>query len=221
MAQISTKHVQVDKAQSTMLTVVSVAAILTVFSLIACKSLLSQANYQNRVIGLKKQASEQYKKNIEAVNQLVTQYEIFNNEDTNVLGGSRTGSGELDGANGRIVLDALPSKYDFPALTSSLEKIMLTRQASIQTITGIDDEATQNSASNTPSTPQMINFTIGAATSYAGTKDIVSDLERSIRPFVIQQLQLSGKDTTMSMNAIIDTYYQPTKSLTVNYKEVK
>ncbi len=223
MAQQSAKHVLVDKAQRTMLISISIATIVVVFCLVAFKSLWSEAGYQNKIIKMKKEASVQYKENIDAVDKLVSQYNVFNNEDTNILGGSRTGAGELDGANGRIVLDALPSKYDFPALTSSLEKILLTRKATIESITGFDDESAQSTAAqSTPtSTSTPITFTLGTSTSYAGSRDIINDLQRSIRPFVIQQLQLSGKDAEMSMTITAETYYQPTKSLGVTFKEVK
>src|SRR5689334_22008086 len=121
---LSTKRIQVSKATATIVGTIAAAAFIAVFSLIASQALLSQRAYQSRVIAGKEKAKKQLEDNIKAVNVLSTQYKAFIGTSQNIIGGNPSGSGERDGDNARIVLDALPSKYDFPALAASLEKIL-------------------------------------------------------------------------------------------------
>jgi hypothetical protein len=48
--QMTTKHLQIDKAQSTMLMATLAATVITVFCLISAKTLLAQARFQSHVI---------------------------------------------------------------------------------------------------------------------------------------------------------------------------
>ncbi len=110
MAQFSAKRVQIDKANFTILIVMSVACFLTIFSLIASRALLQQRSYQAGVIEKKETAREQLKQNIVARDQLVDQYKIFVGNQQNLIGGSSSGTGDKDGDNAKLVLDALPSQ---------------------------------------------------------------------------------------------------------------
>src|SRR5574338_279847 len=110
---ISTKRILIDKANSTIVLAVGIAAFLTVFSMVSSKALLSRRAYQSKVIELQEKARDQLNAN----------YQAFVDRPENIIQGSSTGKGERDGDNAKIVLDALPSVYDFPGLTSSLEKI--------------------------------------------------------------------------------------------------
>ena len=84
----------------------------------------SQAAYQNRVINAKREANGQLQNNLTASKALVKIIpEGFLNTPKILQGATTAGSGDRDGDNGKIILDALPSQYDFPALATSLEKI--------------------------------------------------------------------------------------------------
>src|SRR6185295_4516028 len=108
----SSKRVQVDKAQTTLFLIVAGAALITVFGLVASKSYFSEAAYLNRVAGEKQTALDQLKANKNAVTELVQKYNDFAAKDTNIISGSKAGTGPRDGDNPRLILDALPSKYD-------------------------------------------------------------------------------------------------------------
>ena len=119
----SAKHLQINKANSNMVIIIAVAAFVVVFSLVASRALLEKSSYQRRVIAAKQKASNQLKANVEASKSLQASYKTFVSNPNNIIGGNPSGSGDNDGDNAKITLDALPSQYDFPALTSSLEKI--------------------------------------------------------------------------------------------------
>src|SRR4051812_12625673 len=218
----ATKRSLITDANSKIVIATAIAAFLVVFSLVACKALLGQASYQNRVISEKKKALSQLQSDLNARNSLVSSYRAFVGTTTNVLGGNPKGSGDKDGDNAKIVLDALPSKYDFPALATSLEKILTNQNYKIESIVGSDDEVNQqaNSASSTPA-PVDMPFQITVSTSYSSLQTLLSTLEKSIRPIQIQSMDLSGSDATMQISITAKTFYQPEKSLTISQKVVK
>ena len=72
----------------------------------------------------KEKAHQQLDKNLKAFDSLVVSYKSFEGKSTNVIGGNASGTGDNDGKNSKIILDALPSSSDFPALTSSIWHVM-------------------------------------------------------------------------------------------------
>lgn len=221
--QPTTKRVQIDKANVVVVAAVSVAAFFTFFSLVAVKSLWSQRSYQAKVIEKREKARDQLKANKTAADKLTDSYKQFVSEPVNVIGGNPTGNGERDGDNARIILDALPSKYDFPALATSLEKLAKGQNLTIQSITGTDDELNQSGTADNP-TPQAVEmpFKVAVSGSYANTQQLVSVFERSIRPFYINELLITANgDGNVSVAIDAKTFYQPEKSLKFKSEVVK
>lgn len=218
----SIKHLLIDKANSTMLAVVAVAAFVTVFSLFATKYMIEKANYQRRAINAKHKVLDQVKANITASQSLITQYKVFAKENPNVLGGTIDGKSNLDGDNARVTLDALPSKYDAPALASSIEKLLLGRNVAIGGIDVKDDQSANPDQAQAQPTTMPANFSFEASSSYATIQQLIQDFERSTRPFDITSLEISGTDANLRVKASAITYYQPAKSLKLSVtKEVK
>lgn len=216
------KRVQINKSQATMITIVAVAAFIIVFSLVSARALLQQRSYQAKVISKQETARDQLNANKEAVDQLVIAYKDFISTPDNVIGGNPAGTGDRDGDNAKIVLDALPSKYDFPAVASSLEKIFKEKNFKIDSISGTDDEAAQaaQQASASPQ-PVEIPFEFKVASSYASVLDMINVFEKSIRPFEVQNLIISGSSGDMKVEMKAKTYYQPVKSLDIKKETVK
>lgn len=219
----STKHLLIDKANTRIVVYVSIAAFIVIFSAVAVKTLISQAAYQNRVIGAKRIAVDQLKADISATSQLQTAYDAFASTPQNVIGGNASGTGAQDGNNAKIVLDALPSKYDFPGLTTSLEDLLTSQSGvTIDSIIGTDEEASlgANQASSNPQ-PEPIPFSLSVTGSYPGLQGVVNTFERSIRPMQIQQLDIAGNNSSLTMTVSAQTYFQPAKSLNISKKVVR
>jgi hypothetical protein len=149
-----------------MVTATSVAAFLVVFALVASNTLVGQMLYQNRVISAKKTAKTQLVSDLSARDSLVSSYKTFVNPTTNLIGGSSTGNGPKDGDNAQLVLDALPSQYDFPALATTLEKLLTADNLQIESITGTDEELTQQNTSSSTSSPVTMPFQFEVSGSY-------------------------------------------------------
>jgi hypothetical protein len=216
---LSGKRLQISKANATMAIIVSGAAFVTIFSLVTCRSLIIQRNYQAKVISEKKKTLAQLKANNKAVEELVTSYKTFVGSSENIIGGNATGTGDRDGDNAKIVLDALPSKYDYPAVVTSLEKILTGYK--INSITGTDDGLSQKDEGQ--DSPQVVEMPIEVnfEGSTSSVQDIISTLQRSIRPFRVTSLTLTGKDAKLVADIHVKTYYQPSKAVTITKKEVK
>lgn len=227
MAQklMSTKRLQINKANANMVIILAVAAFVTIFSLVASRALLNQRSYQSRVIAEKKKALAQLKANNEAAEQLVNSYKAFIATPDNIIGGLPTGTGDRDGDNAKIVLDALPSKYDYPALISSIEKVLTSRNYTIGSITGTDDELNQSVAAETGGTqtvqPVEMPFDVTVTGNLDSAQGLLDILQLSIRPMNLQKVALNGADATLNIQVTVKSYYQPQKKVNITLKEVQ
>lgn len=212
----SEKHLQVDKDKTTVFALVAIAAVSAVFALALIRGFWSRAGYLGKVADTKKTALTQLESNKAAVDELKKAYDDFNGQAVNLVGASSGGDGPLEGDNASLVLDALPSKYDFPALTSSMERIL--GGFRIEGITGVDDSLAQQSASLSGAVE--IPLSVDLLVSYDGFKDLLSRLDRSIRPFQLVNLELKGTNSELKTLINLKTYYQPQTGLQITTEEV-
>jgi hypothetical protein len=221
--EISTKRIAISRAEAQMVIIVGVAAFVTVFSLVAAKAVWSQTRYQARVTSVSEKAHKQLQTNLSNYSNLVTSFNSFESTSTNVIGGNPAGSGQNDGDNATVIIHALPDKYDFPALTSTLEKILKGGGYGVSSITGTDDQLNQqkNISSPTPKPVSMpFSFTI-SNTNYGAIQQLVSTLQASIRPIQIDSLTISGGASNMTLTVNAHTYYQPGKTVNITQQVVK
>lgn len=217
----SSKRIQIDKTMATIVLVVSAAAVVAAFSLVSIKALISQHSYQSRVIAQQDSALRIAKKDVTVAQSLSAQYKAFNDAPLNIIGGSPTAAGPQDGDNSKIILDALPSKYDFPALISSLEKLAKDRGFKIDSLSGTDDVAQSDAVAMATPTAVEMPFQLAVTGSYTSIQDLIGVLDHSIRPISIGSMQMSGSETNIAIVISAKTYFQPTKTLTVTTKVVK
>jgi hypothetical protein len=220
---LSSKRLAISKTNAQMVGVVAVAAFISVFCLVASNAVFSQNRYQARVISAKEKAHKQLVQNIDNYNNLATAYKAFDGASANIIGGNKDGTSDNDGSNSKIILDALPSTYDFPALTSSLEKILNDNNLKVTSITGTDDQlAQQNNTSSANPQPVSIPFTFTISNaSYTSVTQLMSKLQQSIRPVQIDMLDVSGSQNNMTVTVTGHTYYQPAKNVSITKKVIK
>lgn len=223
---VNAKSLQLNKTQSKMLGVVVGATIITVFCLTGAKVLVSKAMYQQRVINARNSSAKQLDKDVTDAKALSVQYKqvFLGNSALNIIGGDANApdtANPPDGNNGKIVLDALPTTYDFPALLTSLSNMLGSNGVGTQSIGGTDQATTISSEPTYNPQTQSIDLTISGTTTYTGAKRLMKDLERSIRPFDVTHLVLNGDQSNMVISINLSTYYQPAKTLTIPSKEIK
>ncbi|CAN5656465.1 hypothetical protein BH23PAT1_BH23PAT1_1190 [soil metagenome] len=222
--RISTKHIQLDKANQVVIVATAIAAVVLVFGFFMGRALVQRQSHQARVITAKETAREQLKANIEAKDQLVQAYQVFVTTEKNLLGGNPNSSatGDRDGDNGSLILDALPSKYDFPALATSVEKLLNGRGYRLSGIDGVDDEINQSlvQAMPNPEPVEMpISFTV--STTYEASKSMLGLFERSIRPFKISAINIAAQEGSLELTINAVTYYQPEKAISITKEVIK
>jgi hypothetical protein len=241
---ISSKQLKIDKANSTIIIVLSVCSFLIVFSILGTKALLSQYAYQGRVTTAQGMTLKTLQANRVAAERLIQSYNTFNSQTTNIIGGNATATtSNQDGTNTKIILDALPYTYDFPALATAVQNLITVPGVTINGITGTDTgTGTSNStvatvptaSSGTAATAQStgtpaaqpvsaiaIPFTFTVAGSYANMSVVLTNLERSIRPINVESIDLSGSDGTMTMVVTANTYYFPSRGLNTSTETIK
>lgn len=220
--RLSSKRIAIVKDEARLLTAIGITVFIVVFSLVASKSLFDQMLYQNKVISKKKDALTTAKANIAAADELTKSYQAFSEATTNVLGGNPQGDADNDGDNPKIILDALPSKYDFPALTTSLEKLLKDNGIKILSITGSDDEIAQagDNGSVNPS-PIEIPFTVTVSVNDSQAKKVTKLFERSIRPIQVQKISVTQNQGNLELTIDAISYYQPEKVINVREEVVR
>jgi hypothetical protein len=219
---LSSKHVLISKANTAITIAVAAASFVTVASIMASRAMLQQRAYQSRVIADKTIAAKNLKDNVKAVDTLLASYTEFVSRPKNIIGGSSTGTDVKDGDNAKLTLDALPSKYDFPALATSIEKTLVDNNFIIEQIDGTDDEVAQT-GSETKGTPSVVEmpFQFTVKGSYDPMYDLIAYFERSIRPIQVQKLVFTASETNLQLDFTGKTFYQSEKSLNITTKVVK
>lgn len=216
------KRALVDKANSTVIVTVAVSAVLVIFCLVVSKALWDQSRFLSRVIDKKETARNQLQANVDATDSLVKSYRAFVQEQPNVIDGSISGDGERDGDNARIVLDALPSKYDFPALATSIEKILSEQGIQIESINGTDDQVQQSSLTGGTSAPVEIPFEFAVSINTDASQGLFEKLQRSIRPMNIIEFSIeSATETSVNVNVVAKTYYQPETGVQITKETIQ
>lgn len=213
------KKAQILQANSKMVLWACVAAFVLAFTLVSAKTLIGQIGYQNKVIGAKKDALRQLDTNLAARDDLVRAYQVFNSGTQNAIGGNPAGGGERDGDNAHIMLDALPSLYDFPQLATSIETLANMQQVAITSMSGVDDQVTQSQQEGSAQ-PESVSmpFTVAVEGPYAQVQGFVRSLELSIRPIKVTSINFTSGDGKVTATINAESYYQPTTRFQVEEK---
>lgn len=222
---ISTKRLQIDRANSVVMVAVAVAAFLLVFTFFIDKALLSQRSYQSRVLKAKKKADQALTEDVKAAKGISSSYATFISLNPNMIGGaSPVGPGPKDGNNAKIVLDALPSSYDFPALVTSIQQLLGSQSVAIHGITGTDDAIAQQASAQgtTDPVPIAIPFEVNVTGNPASIQNLFQAFQSSIRPFPIQSITMLADNTSnLTLDIKANTYYQPQKTLNITTETIK
>ncbi len=219
--QVSSKRKQIEETNRATLIIGCVAVVVILFCLLGAKALIGQAAYQNKVVSAKKKTLKQLNANLEARDKLVTAYKAFVGTSENAIGGRTIGTGDRDGDNAKIILDALPSKYDFPALATSLEKLANAQNLKIEQMSGADDEVAQKDKASSNPQAVEIPFEITVDGNYQQVESLTNVFLGSIRPIQIKAISVTGSQGGVTTKYTGLTYYQPEKKLEVTKEVMK
>lgn len=198
------KRQAIAKAKSTVLTTVVIASIVISFSLVTLNFLWDLRGYNTRVLGQKQEARKTLEANVESAEQLKTRFEMFE-------------SGDI---KSKDILDALPSKYDFAALITSIDVLARRSGMALDGFIGVDDSDNAADSMVEPQ-PVEIPFSVVVIGRYDDLEKFVRNLQRSIRPMRVDSIAISGNDKNIKAEISLTTYYQPAAVINVEYKEVR
>jgi hypothetical protein len=216
---INTKRKQVDRDKTVALVAIGFASVVLVGGFIVSRTLWSQASYLGRVADKKEAAVDQLEANQNALTELEKSYDTFVASNPNMIGGQTSGIGLADGDNAKLVLDALPSSYDYPAFVTTVESLI--RPNIITDIEGIDDVAQQNLTEGGVPAPVEMPLQVTFTTSYDGFKSVLDLFNRSIRPIKINKLVLGGTNNELDVTVDVISYYQTGTTMRVERSEVQ
>jgi hypothetical protein len=229
MANILTsKRLQVDKATRTMVVSVAVAAFIALFCILSAKSLSTVLSYQNRVIDQQNIAVNTLSKDVTASKLLDASYTKFNNATgNNLLGASSSGTGPNQGDNAKLILDALPSINDYPALVVSVQNLFASQGVAISSIAVTNTNSTGTAAPATSSSNANIGSAIAIPITFsitgplANIQNFINHVSQSILPIQFLTLSFSGSQSALTMSVTAQTYYQAPAMFNVTTEIVK
>lgn len=199
------KEKSIQKAeQSNFVIFMAIPLIIIAISLVSINHFWGTRAYNKRVIGVRTDARDLAVKNVDSLDKL--------SQSLSDLEKQKYDSG--------WVLDALPSRYDFPALATSIEKLIQQNGLELESFIGQDDAVNAVNEQSSPE-PVDIPLTVSVTGSYIEIQDFIQQLEASIRPIQVQEITFSGNDGTMSSTIKMLTFYQPSESLDFTTVEVK
>lgn len=222
--EVSTKRLAISKANTQMIIVAAVAAFISVFCIVAADYLFNLQSYQSKVISADKTADRQLTLDVASENSLIKSYQQFVDQSQTVTGATtyKNNNGIVYN-NATVILDALPSRYDFPALASSIAKLLNQGNFNASSIGGTDQSATMsvNTASPNPQPVAMPFSFVVSNTNYAAVQSLFQEMQSSIRPLQIDSLTLSGSDSDLTVTVNAHTYYQPQKIFTIQRETMR
>jgi len=199
-----TKRQLIKKSNSTIVVAIAITAVIVAFSLVTLNFLWGLSQHNSRVISKKAEASKILEENTESIEKLQQNFNVFE-------------AGDVKSA---AVLDALPSKYDFPALATSMESLVQRSGLTLDAFTGDDNEENALQSETQPA-PVEIEFTLQVSGSYEDVKKLIDNMEKTIRPMKIVSIEMKGVDAEMKVSIKTITYYQPATSLEVETSTVE
>lgn len=204
--QVSTasKRQLIEKSSSTVVLVLASAAFVVAFALVFMNFLWDLSSHNRRVIAEKNKAAKILDQNVENIPDLVTNFTLF----------------EAGDVKSDEVLDALPSKYDFPALATSIESLVKRSGLDLTSFDGDDLEETAVQSETEPA-PIEMEFTVQVEGAYADVQKFVDNLQRTTRPIRVRNIELKGTDTNMKATIQAVTFYQPATSLEVETRTIE
>jgi Tfp pilus assembly protein PilO len=199
-----TKRQLIKKSSSAIVGATAIAAIVASFSIVTINFLWNLSRHNESVITEKQKASRTLEENVENIEPLQNSFRILESGDVNSV----------------TVLDALPSKYDFPALATTMESLAIRSGLTLSEFSGNDLEGEAAQQSTTPN-PIEIPFTMVVQGEYQDIQEFIDNLGKTIRPLVVKSMELKGSDSSMKASLSIVTYYQPATDLNLTTKVVQ
>jgi len=219
------KRTQISKANRTMFIWVAAASALVSFALVTSFFLGQKLIFNEKVLIEKNNTISTLNKNNKIVEDLETQVRVLDtNEDLASIKANANDQAI------QVILDALPSDANSLALGASLQNKLLAgiqgltieslQVDPVQGIESLTDGAVED-ASVDETGENVITFSFSVSGNQEQLKQVLTNLERSIRTISITKLQVENQGTSQVMTVQAKAYYEPVKNIALYGKVVK
>ncbi|MDB5179918.1 MAG: hypothetical protein JWN12_550 [Candidatus Saccharibacteria bacterium] len=221
------KRTQILKANRVMFIWVAAASALVSFALVTSVFLGQKLIFNEKVLLEKNRTVSTLNQNNKIVSDLETQVRVL---DTNTdLASIKANSSDQ---TIQVILDALPSEANSLALGASLQNKLLAGiggltidSLQVDPVQGIESlsgtSAVQDATATGGSANNIITFSFSVSGKQDQLKQVLTNLERSIRTINIVRLQIDNQGTSQVMTVQGQAYYEPVKNVTLYDKVVK
>lgn len=221
------KRQQISRANQTMFLAIAGVSVVVGFSIVLVIFLAQRIWFGERVISEKLHTADVLAKNLSVVPALKDNIRVLNtNEDLKL-----TRLNDTDPAV-QSVLDALPADANSTAMASSLQSKLLSNvqgvtieSLKVEPVSGIEiatDGTTANDSSDPSSHTINFSFSVSTATSNQDAlRQVLLQMEKSIRPFNIVTLSVESQGSRVVMTANGVGYYEPEQTVQLTDKVVR
>jgi len=219
------KRTQIAKANRTMFLWIAVGSALVGCALVVSFFLAQKLFFNEKVLAEKEKTVAVLKANNSVAGDLATQVRVL---DTNQALAS-VKANQNDNAI-QVILDALPSDANSNALGASLQQKLLAGIAGLtieslqlDPVVGVEslDAGSTTDASSATDTSNQITFQFAVSGSQDALKNVLTNLERSIRAIDILSLRIESQGATQVMTVQARAYYEPARTIELKDKVVK
>lgn len=221
------KRTQIAQANRTMFIWIAIASALIGTAAVVSIFLFQKLTYNEQVLSVKQKTVSTLDHNISVIDALKTDIQALE-VNTALMSVKANDSDEAL----QVVLDALPSDANSLALGASLQTKLLAgisgnyalKSLQVTPITGVEtlaDTGAVLDASATANTNYMINFNFSVKGDQAALRQVLQNLERSIRTIVVTRLSMDTQAGDLTMSVEGHAFYQPAKTIQLTEEVVK
>lgn len=219
------KRTQIAKANRTMFLWVAIVSVILGVALVASIFLVQKIIFNERVLAEKAKTVSTLEKNNVNIKKLEENIRAL---DTNA-DLSKVKVNPDDQAI-QVILDALPSEANSPALGASIQNKLLAGipgltlvSLQVDPVLGVEtlDPSTQSTTVAAPSGQSEITFRFSVSGSETALKAALTNLERSIRTINISSLRIESQGTSRLLTVQASAFYEPARVVQLKDKVVK
>jgi hypothetical protein len=220
------KRSQIAKANRTMFLWIAAASAIIGCAIVVSIFLAQKLIFNERVLAEKDKTISILAANNAIIPDLETQVRVL---DTNAA--LETVKANSEDQAIQVILDALPSDANSLALGASLQNILLAgipgltiESLQVTPVSGIESfsgNTTSVDASTTGTSDNQISFQFAVTGDQAALRQVLTNLERSIRAIDITSLRIESQGSKQLLTVQARAFYEPAKTVQLVDKVIK
>lgn len=221
------KRTQITKANRTMFLWVAAISALVGFALVISVFLIQKAVFNEKILSEKNKTVSTLDINNKNINELEAQVRILDNNQALIDSKVKPEDQAV-----QVILDALPSEVNSLALGASLQNKLLANidglsidSLQVDSVVGVEslsaDPAAQDASGAASSDQSEITFRFAVSGSESMLKQVLVQLERSIRAIDILSLRIESQGAKRVLTVQARAFYEPARIVELKDKTVK